>query len=63
MKLRTAKNVETVSTNGAEYEVRDGLVELPDDLPGPVLKDLIEAHGMKIEPEESPAKPNRKSKA
>lgn len=64
MKLKTAVNVETVSVNGIEYEVKNGLVELPDDLPGPILKDLTESHGMKIESEESPAtKSGKKSKA
>jgi len=63
MKMRVSKSTTSLSVEGVEYEVRDGLVEVPDGLPGPTLKCLMEGHAMEIVPEpEAPAKAPAKGK-
>jgi hypothetical protein len=58
MKMRISKDTTSLSVEGVEYEVKDGLVDLPDNLPGPTVKCLIEGHGMEtISPDEETAKP------
>ena len=51
MKMSISKQTTSLSVEGVEYEVRDGLVDLPDNLPGPTIKCLMEGHGMEIVPE------------
>jgi len=54
MKMRASKDTTSLSVEGVEYEVKDGLVELPDNLPGSTIKNLMEGHGMEIVPPEAP---------
>jgi hypothetical protein len=58
MKMRIALDTETLSVEGIQYDVKNGIVELPDNLPPVTIKCLIEGHGMEIvkEPEAKKAK-------
>lgn len=47
MQMRVPAHTTTVSFEGVQYEVRDGIVELRDDLPFERVKDLSESFGMK----------------
>jgi hypothetical protein len=62
MIMRTAKDITSLSVEGVEYEVRDGLVELPDTLPIATVKNLVEGHGMTVAIPEDASKGVKKGK-
>lgn len=47
MQMRVPPHTTTISFEGVQYVVRDGIVELPDDLPFETVEELSESFGMK----------------
>ncbi len=62
MIMKAAKDITSISVEGVEYEVRDGLVELPDTLPGATIKNLVEGHGMTVAVPEDASKGVKRGK-
>ncbi len=48
MLMKVSSDTTSLSVGGVEYQIKAGLVELPDSLPGATIKHLIEGHGMRI---------------
>ena len=51
MRMRGSRNQTSVSVEGVEYPVVEGVVELPDTLHGATVRHLEEAHGMRVDTE------------